>query len=204
LPFSARRVLVEDTIYSENALLDHAQCERGILSYAARNGARIARVLRREFGVLPLPIRASASSSPSPPSSRSRAEPLRVGYRGGFFHVVTGYSLPIAVRVALAVARSPTPDDARAAVASVARDLGPQQRFGRLLNRLMFDAMPAASRWTAFERFYRLPDETIARFYASRSTWRDQARVLVGRPPAGLSWSRILGPRSHPSRREPS
>ena len=29
--------------------------------------------------------------------------PLAVGYRGGFFHPVTGYSLPLAARVALAV-----------------------------------------------------------------------------------------------------
>ena len=37
-------------------------------------------------------------------------------------------------------------------------------------------------------------EATIARFYASASTWGDRARILVGRPPAGLSWRHLLGP----------
>ena len=74
--------------------------------------------------------------------------------------------------------------------------LEPQRRFGQLLNRLMFEAMPPASRWTALDRFYRLPEATISRFYASASTWKDRARILVGRPPAGLSWRHLLGAQS--------
>ena len=37
--------------------------------------------------------------------------PIAVGYRGGFFHPVTGYSLPLAARVALAVAKARTPEE---------------------------------------------------------------------------------------------
>ncbi|HEY4188431.1 MAG TPA: lycopene beta-cyclase CrtY [Polyangia bacterium] len=187
LPFSPRRALIEDTIYSDNPRLDPGECERGILAYAQRHGAAVAHVVRREVGVLPLPLRAPADAG---------SGPLRVGYRGGFFHSVTGYSLPLAVRLALAIARATTAPQARAAVAALARELEPQHRFGRLLNRLMFEALPPAARWRAFERFYRLPEATIARFYACRSTWRDRARVLVGRPPAGISWSRLLGARA--------
>ncbi len=189
LPFSPRRVLIEDTVYSDNASIDVEECVRGILNYAARNGAEVARIVRREVGVLPLPIEA-----PRCVSLRALpGSPPCVGYRGGFFHAVTGYSLPIAVRVALAIAAAATPADTRDAVAATARTIEPQHRFGRFLNRLMFAAMPPASRWKAFERFYRLPEATIARFYASRSTWRDRARVLLGRPPAGIAWSRLLG-----------
>jgi len=211
LPFSARRVLLEDTRYSETSSLDRAAYERGILAYAARNGAAVARVLRREEGVLPLPIASSAppleTTAPAVRASEEEGrspprQPLQVGYRGGFFHAVTGYSLPQATQVALAVAGAATPDDAHRAVARIARDLVPQHRFGRLLNRLMFDALADESRWRAFERFYRLPERTIARFYACQSTWRDRARVLVGRPPAGIRWSRVVGGRPQPRQTE--
>jgi len=192
LPFSARRVLVEDTTYSSSPLLDVFEVERRILAYVTAHGATVTQVLRRETGVLPLPLAAELD----PPRAGA---PLAVGYRGGFFHPVTGYSLPLAARVALAVAKARTPDETLAAVRAVARQLEPQRRFGQLLNRMMFEAMPPASRWTALDRFYRLPEATIARFYGSASTWGDRARILVGRPPAGLSWRHLFGrPPSEP------
>ena len=186
LPFSARRVLVEDTSYSSSPSLDPFEIERRILAYVTAHGATVGRVLRRETGVLPLPLDGEVDLP--------RADaPIAVGYRGGFFHSVTGYSLPLAARVALAVAKARTPEATRTAVRAVARQLGPQRRFGQLLNRLMFEAMPPALRWTALDRFYRLPEATIARFYASASTWSDRARMLIGRPPAGLSWRHLFG-----------
>jgi lycopene beta-cyclase len=188
LPFSPRRVLVEETTYSSSPSLDDFEVERRILAYATAQGATVTRVLRQETGVLPLPLDGEGD-----PLRAGAGAPLSVGYRGGFFHPVTGYSLPLAARVALAVAKARTPDETLAAVAAVARQLEPQHRFGQLLNRLMFEAMPPAARWTALDRFYRLPEPTIARFYASASTWRDRARILVGRPPAGLSWRHLLG-----------
>ena len=186
LPFSARRVLVEDTSYSSSPWLDAFEVERRILAYATAHGATVVRVLRRETGVLPLPLDGEVDVP------RAGA-PIAVGYRGGFFHPVTGYSLPLAARVAVALARARTPEETRTAMRAVARQLEPQRRFGQLLNRLMFEAMPPALRWTALDRFYRLPEATIARFYASASTWGDRARILVGRPPAGLSWRHLLG-----------
>jgi lycopene beta-cyclase len=187
LPFSPRRALVEETVYSGNPSLDVFEAERRIVAYLEKHGARVARVLRREIGVLPLPMRDPGATQPV-------AFPLAVGYRGGFFHPVTGYSLPLAARVALAVAQAHTPAQSLAAVRGLARQLTSQRRFGALLNRLMFEAMPPASRWTALDRFYRLPEPTIARFYASRSTWWDRARILIGRPPAGISWRHVLQP----------
>jgi len=100
--------------------------------------------------------------------------------------------LPIATRVAQALAPARTRPEAEQALGAVARELAPQQSFGRLLNRLMFEAMIPARRWTALERFYRMPPATIARFYASRTTFWDRARLLAGRPPAGVSWRRLL------------
>ncbi|HEX4403448.1 MAG TPA: lycopene beta-cyclase CrtY [Polyangia bacterium] len=187
LPFSSRRVLIEDTTYSEGSLLDVAAIERRVLAYVEAQGATVSRVLRREVGVLPLPLRAAPAPDPD------EAGAIAVGYRGGFFHPVTGYSLPLAVRVALAVARARGRAQTMEALRVISGQLRPQRRFGVLLNRLMFDAMPPASRWTALERFYRLPSATIARFYASRSTLWDRARVLLGQPPRGVTWRGLVG-----------
>lgn len=194
LPFSKRRVLIEDTVYADEPDLDLAASERAILAYTRTAGAVVARVLRRETGVLPLPADA--------PSASSIAGPVAVGYRGGFFHPVTGYSLPLAVRTARAIAAGRTAAEARAAVAALASTLEPQRRFGHLLNRLTFEALPASARRAAFERFYRLPAPIIARFYASRSTVTDRARILLGRPPAGISWRGLLGMCLHPRPQE--
>jgi len=187
LPFSRRHVLVEDTVYAEDGLVDTDAYAQRVSAYVEAHGARIGRVLRREVGVLPLPL--GDEQRPE----QERGGPLAIGYRGGFFHGMTGYSLPEAARVARAVAGTRTREQASRALAAFARARAGQRRFQRLLARLLFRALPPPMRWTALERFYRLPEDTIARFYASRSTTFDRARVLVGRPPAGLSWRRLLG-----------
>jgi lycopene beta-cyclase len=187
LPFTRRRVLVEDTAYANSPDLDCPAIESRILDYAARHGARVSRIRRRESGVLPLPDR-TGSLRPDPASG-----PLRIGYRGDFFHPVTGYSLPLAVRVARVLASAGTAVEMARALASLSRQLAPQRRFGCLLNRLLFGAMRPNARWTALERFYRLPEATIARFYGSRTTAFDRMRFLMGRPPVGVSWRRLVG-----------
>jgi lycopene beta-cyclase len=187
LPFTRRRVLVEDTLYADDPALDAPTVERGVLAYATARGAHVSGVRRRESGVLPLPFGARGAA-PAPDGGA-----LRIGYRGGFFHPVTGYSLPLAARVAGALADATSADGMTRSLVSLARRLAPQRRFGCLLNRLLFRAMRPAERWTALERFYRLPEATIARFYASRSSALDRARFLLGRPPAGVSWRRLFG-----------
>jgi lycopene beta-cyclase len=187
LPFTPRQVLVEDTIYADGPELDPAAFEKRALDYAAASGARVAGIRRRESGVLPLPLHAGRAEPDRPGAA------LRIGYRGGFFHPVTGYSLPLAIRVARALATAPTARGMARALAALGRSLAPQHRFGCLLNRLMFRAMAPAGRWTALARFYRMPEPTIARFYASRTTALDRLRLMVGRPPAGFSWRRLAG-----------
>lgn len=191
LPLSQRRVLVEDTVYGDEPALDQELFATRALVYAAAKGARVGSVRRREAGVLPLPW----AAAPCP----AKEAAIPIGYRGGFFHPVTGYSLPLAVRVARALAPAATRAEVAVALAAVRRELAPQQRFGHLLNRLMFRAMPPARRWTALERFYRMPTATIARFYASRTTWWDRARFLVGRPPRGMSWRPLVPARARSS-----
>ena len=46
--------------------------------------------------------------------------------------------------------------------------------------------------WRVFERFYRLPDALIHRFYAMQLSFADRARILLGRPPGGLKLAAAL------------
>src|SRR6185312_4609725 len=146
LPFSRRHVLVEVSVYGATPILDGGTFERRIAAYVEAAGARIGRVLRRETGVLPLP----GDAADAPPAVHDR--PISIGYCGGFFHPVTGYSLPVAARVARAVASAGSRADTLAALAEIVQSLEPQRRFERLLNRLMFRAMRAEDRWTALAR----------------------------------------------------
>lgn len=185
LPFAPDRFLVEDTYYSDTPDLDRENLRREILAYAQRIGLRVAQVVREESGVLPLTTRAEASAV--------RDGVLVGGYAGGWFHPTTGYSFPVALRLAMHVSSL---DPEKVLEIGWKRLLGHRQsqtRFFNLLNRMLFGAVSPAERWNVFERFYRLPTTTIERFYAMDITMADRVRLLVGRPPPGISLRAALG-----------
>ncbi|HEX6277699.1 MAG TPA: lycopene beta-cyclase CrtY [Polyangiaceae bacterium] len=179
LPLARDRVLVEDTYFSDGPELDVAALEGRITSYAEKTGLAVRRVLRTERGVLPLPASA-------PVSTKQSAGLVRAGYQGGWFHPTTGYSFPLAVRVAAVVATA-SEQELPDRLAELATRTARQQRFASLLNRMLFRAFRPELRYVAFERFYRLPPETVRRFYALSLTSSDRARIVCGRPPRGLS-----------------
>jgi len=185
LPLAPDRVLVEDTYYADGPELDVERLRREVLAYASAHGLEPARVVREETGVLPLPCRTL------PPVSTSL--PLVAGYQGGWFHPTTGYSFPAAVRLALHVASREPEAIFDSAWDSLTSEIRRQQRYFLFLNRLLFDAFQPADRWNVLERFHRLPEPTIRRFYAMTTTTTDRARILCGRPPRGLSVRAALG-----------
>ena len=195
LPFAPRRWLVEDTVYSDSPALDRTALRERIFGYVHARGQRVARVVREEAGVLPLPF-----DRPAAPPAGS---PLSVGYRGGWYHPLTGYSFPIAVRLALAIARADSPDQVAAAMNKAWTAQERQARYCRWLTRMMFSAVAPAERWRLLARFYRLPAPTIQRFYALRLTLGDRVRLIAGRPPRWLSltktWRRPWSRRSSPA-----
>lgn len=182
LPFEPRRVLVEDTYFSDTPDLDQTEISTGILRYARGLGLHVGRVVRQEFGVLPLPVRSRSFHA---------SAPLIAGYAGGFFHPATGYSFPAALRLALHLAEH-MDDPFASAFERLLVSHRTQFRFGAFLNRLLFSAFRPEDRWHALARFYRLPEAVIRRFYAQDSTVFDRARVLCGRPPSGLSLSTLI------------
>lgn len=174
LPLARDRVLVEDTRFSEDSRLDVAQVQAQALQ-EARAAGHLGEIIRSEHGVLPLPI-----------DRMPKLDPRRIGYGGGFFHPVTGYSLPIAVRVSLRIARGEALGGPWLAA------LRRQQRFALLLNRLLYRATAEPDRWRVLSRFHTLPQATLQRFYALETTRIDRARMLCGIPPRGVSLRRAI------------
>ncbi len=181
LPFSENRVLIEDTRYADGEALDEAVLERDIHDYAHAQGWSISRVLRRERGVLPISLAHDAARfwAEVPP------DVPQAGMRAGLFHPTTGYSLPEAVRLANLVAQAWPVGSAELAgkIREHALRRHREQRFYRLLNRMLFLAAVPSQRHLVLQRFYRLPEPLIERFYAGRTSPTDMARILVGKPP---------------------
>jgi lycopene beta-cyclase len=190
LPFEPDRVLLEDTYFSDAPSLDLANLRQGILDYARGAGLDVAEVEREERGVLPLPTRHI-------PVPREQS-PLVGGYQGGWFHPTTGYSFPLALRLAQVVARA-TPDQLFGPdwTRLVARHRA-ALRYALFLNRMLFGAFSPEDRYHVLERFYGLPVATIRRFYALTPTRADRIRILCGRPPRGFSLARALISRTLP------
>jgi lycopene beta-cyclase len=112
----------------------------------------------------------------------------RVGMRAALFHPTTGYSLPLAARLADEIAAAPRLESAAISdlVRARARRHWRAGGFFRMLNRMMFLAAEPDRRYRVLQRFYRLPQPLIERFYAGRPTWADRAHLLVGEPPVPL------------------
>ena len=179
LPFDERTILIEDTRFHDTPELDVPALKEEIEQYAAGRGWRFRRVVREEVGVLPMPWRHDVAPAVGPP--------LVAGYRGGWFHPGTGYSFPIALRLADFVA-SRSPDRLFGPeLEALAREHRRQARFPRFLNRLLFRWYPPPDRYPIFARVYRLPRPLLRNLYALRLTWSDRARLLLGSPPPGLS-----------------
>ena len=192
LPFSASELFIEDTYYTAGPELDIEQLKSRIAAYAGRQGWTGTPGDHHETGVLPVCMGGDFErywNAASPGVAKA-------GLRGGFFHAMTGYSLPDAVRVALAI--SAMPDLAGSALhdrlLAMAQAHWRGQAYYRLLATMLFRAAEPAERWRILARFYTLDPALIGRFYAGRSTLWDRLRVLTGKPPVPISRAiRALG-----------
>jgi lycopene beta-cyclase len=119
---------------------------------------------------------------------RPDPEVPRSGLRAALFHPTTGYSLPDAVRLADELARLPElrSELLQPLIRERSRSKWRRDGFYRLLNRMLFRAARPEQRYRVLQRFYRLPEPLIQRFYADRLTLFDRARILSGRPPVPL------------------
>ena len=75
---------------------------------------------------------------------------------------------------------------ARAALIDMSKTVWRDRSFYRLLNRMLFRAAEPGQRYRVLERFYRLPQPLIERFYAGEATLADKLRILSGKPPVPI------------------
>ena len=182
LPFSATELFVEDTYYTDGPELDRELLAERIADYAAARGWQIAGRSREETGQLP--VVTGGDFDRFWPADDPVA---RAGARGGFFHPLTSYSLPDAVRFASWLADELPLDDLAAATRARALQHWRRGWYNRLLARMLFHAADPPQRHRVLQRFYRLPEPLIARFYAGRSSVADRIRILAGKPPVPIS-----------------
>lgn len=185
LPLGADELFVEDTYYRDTPELERRALSSRIDAFCRRHGLE-GDILGGETGVLPV---ITGGDFADWQRETAVAGVARAGARGGFLHPLTSYTLPFAVETALAVAaEARLPGDQLAALLDArARRLWRRTRFYRRLGAMLFGAARPQERYRVFERFYRLPEGLIERFYAARSTLGDKARVLLGRPPVSVS-----------------
>lgn len=159
------------------------------------------------------PSNSSDSEAPGVASPPEQSLYILGGYAGGWLHPTTGYSFPAAGKLAMllleheqrrqssgSVSEDPTSEALSGlaqAIDQLRQQLEPQWQFATRLNRLLFEAFPPAKSYGALEHFYRLPQDTVERFYALKMTSSDRRRVFLGRPPRGFSairWAKsVLG-----------
>lgn len=181
LPLGADELFVEDTYYQDEPVLDRGALSARIDRYCTQHGFEGA-ILGGETGLLPVVTGGDFAAWQRESAVEGVA---RAGARGGFLHPLTSYTLPFAVETALAVgAEADLPGDQLAALLGArGRRLWGRTRFFRRLGAMLFGAADPAERYRVFERFYRLPEPLVERFYSARPTLADKARVLIGRPP---------------------
>lgn len=200
LPFSDREVFVEDTYYTDTPALDLPALRGRIAEYAALQGWQIRDVAREETGVLPVIAKGDFGALWHHGHQTGQLV-AKAGARAALIHPLTSYSLPVALRAARHIAKLPDLSGAALAKASydLARQHWQQGGYYRMLTRMLFSAAAPEKRHRILERFYRLPESLIERFYAGRSTRRDAIRILAGKPPVPVSAAiaSVMG-RGHP------
>jgi lycopene beta-cyclase len=182
LPFSPTELFVEDTYYTDGPELDRELLAERIGDYAAERGWQIAGRSREEIGQLRVVTGGDFNRF------WPKDDPVaRAGARGAFFHPLTSYSLPEAVRFASWLADELPLDGLAQATRERARKHWRRSWYDRLLARMLFGAADPPQRFRILQRFYRLPAPLIARFYSGQSSWADRVRILAGKPPVSIS-----------------
>lgn len=189
LPFTPDEIFVEDTYYADGSTLDVNAIRARIDAYVAQQGWTVAEVLDEEQGVLPVVAGGDFGAF----WRASGNNVARAGVRAGLFHAVTSYSLPDAVRYAIALAAQP--DLSGNALARFSEAWAHRHwqtsAYDRTLSALLFAGAEPHLRYRVLERFYSLNHKLIERFYAGRPTALDKCRILAGKPP--LPITRAIG-----------
>ena len=192
LPYSETEMLVEDTYYTDGAELKSQEVDARIKDYIRDKLAiESYELIHREKGVLPITLAVDEAYGTSLEGEQTEA--VKLGMTGGYYHAVTGYSLPEAVKSANVVCdmiAQNSPDFGAAVLYEMAHhrvDHYHEENFLRLLNRMLFRAAKPDARYKVLERFYGLSEGIVERFYRNRLSKKDKLRILAGKPPVPVT-----------------
>jgi lycopene beta-cyclase len=185
LPFSDREIFVEDTYYADAPELDSATSHQRIAAYAAARGWAVEAVLSEEKGQLPViyggDFEAFWAANPGVDA--------RAGARAALIQPITSYSLPMAVKTAILIAEMPL--ISQGLLDNMLRELATKHwnksKFYRMLCAMMFRAARPEKRYLTLQHTYAKDEALIERFYAGKTSLRDQFSLLSGRPPVPIS-----------------
>jgi len=192
LPWSERELLIEDTTYANSPDLDTVAVEHSITDYLRQRSWQIQEICGKETGCLPLILHEQPEVLPfliPVQNSDHSCLVYPLGARSGFYHPITGYSLPQTLRSLawlLENWQAANPPKMIDAAVSHARKNKTRWQYYLFLNRMLFLSATPEKRFEVLQRFYTLPEPLIARFYAGETQWLDSARLLLGRPPVPL------------------
>ncbi len=185
LPLSSHDVFVEDTYYADDPKLDRGALSGRIDQYTRDHGWQDNAIVGHEAGVLPVLTGGDFGAYQDEIAIPGVAI---AGARGGFVHPLTSYTMCVAVENALLAAEEAdlTGPQLSALFAARARRHWAKTGYYRLLARFLFFAAKPERRVKVFQRFYKLREGLIERFYAARSRPLDKMRVLWGEPPVPI------------------
>ena len=166
LPISPQRLFIEDTRYSQNPDLDEEVYQREILSWVQKNNWTLKAISHVERGVLPIPLLRQSKST----------DHRKIGLAGNRFHYITGYSLG-AITEQLDGMLADEPKSKSSEI---------QKSIFIILNRLMFWGVDSENRIKIFKFFYKLPKDTIERFYAGKLKICDLKIFFSTKPPVSI------------------
>ena len=189
LPFTDHEVLVEDTYYTDGKELSENEVAARVDDYIQAQGWGEHELIRQEKGVLPITLAFDGARFETFSNAAGRATPL--GIRAGYYHAVTGYSFPQALKSAWLIGEciKEAGGELHLAIEEMDQhefDHYAEEKFLRLLNRMLFRAAKPETRYKVLQRFYGLKEGLIKRFYAEGLTKADKIRILAGKPPVPI------------------
>jgi len=184
LPISNKSILIEDTRYTDGNDFSIESYRQGVLEYCLDRSWEIKTIGREEEGVLPIALGGDIRQF----LAQTPAGIAPVGMRAGLFHPLTGYSLPDAVQAAdMIIGMSDLSGPAlNKSLRTHAISVWNKRSYYRFLCRMLFGAAKPHLRYKVLERFYKMPEPLIERFYAGTSTTKDRIRILAGKPPVPI------------------
>lgn len=181
LPFGKKQLFVEDTYYSDDKNIDPAILSARIADYVADQGWEIKKIQSDEKGQLPVLYGGDFGAfwkSNSGPDARA-------GSRAALIQPITSYSLPLAVQTAMLIAETPT--ITQNTLDKLLKDMATKHwkngKFYRMLCAFLFKGADPEKRYLTLQHTYTKDENLLARFYAGKTTRKDQASLLTGKPP---------------------